>query len=153
MARWSEGGWKNSWWKGWQEKVHNREEWKKLLRMARNCHILHVSMEWMSEWKIYCSEFVRPDQNATFFLSICNWILYIGAVYMFIGKLGLVAECCSNQNVVGGQGLRRIKGCMWHCQWVMLRYILGFQCTLMLLLQILLSQASIILHIKDQVLT
>jgi len=21
---------------GWQEKVHNREEWKKLLRMARN---------------------------------------------------------------------------------------------------------------------
>jgi hypothetical protein len=29
----------------WQEKVHNREEWKKLLRMARNCHILHMSME------------------------------------------------------------------------------------------------------------
>jgi hypothetical protein len=30
--------------KGWQEKVHNREEWKKLLRMARNCHILHMPM-------------------------------------------------------------------------------------------------------------
>ena len=30
---------------GWQEKVRNREEWKKLLRMARNCHILHMSME------------------------------------------------------------------------------------------------------------
>ena len=29
----------------WQEKVHNREEWKKLLRMARNCHILHMPME------------------------------------------------------------------------------------------------------------
>jgi hypothetical protein len=29
---------------GWQEKVHNREEWKKLLRMARN-HILHRPME------------------------------------------------------------------------------------------------------------
>ena len=29
----------------WQEKVHNREEWKKLLRMARNRHILHMSME------------------------------------------------------------------------------------------------------------
>ena len=26
----------------WQEKVHNREEWKKLLRTARNCHILHM---------------------------------------------------------------------------------------------------------------
>ena len=30
---------------GWQEKVHNREEWKKLLRTARNHHILLVPME------------------------------------------------------------------------------------------------------------
>ena len=30
---------------GWQEKVHNREEWKKLLRTARNRRILHVPME------------------------------------------------------------------------------------------------------------
>jgi len=30
---------------GGQEKVHNREEWKKLLRTARNCHILHMPME------------------------------------------------------------------------------------------------------------
>jgi hypothetical protein len=30
---------------GWQKKVHNREEWKKLLRTARNGRILHVSME------------------------------------------------------------------------------------------------------------
>jgi hypothetical protein len=30
---------------GWQEKVHNREEWMKLLRMARNCRILHVPTE------------------------------------------------------------------------------------------------------------
>jgi hypothetical protein len=29
---------------GWQEKV-NREEWKKLLRKARNHHILHMPME------------------------------------------------------------------------------------------------------------
>jgi len=29
----------------WQEKVHNREEWKKFLRTARNCRILHMSME------------------------------------------------------------------------------------------------------------
>jgi hypothetical protein len=28
----------------WQEKVYNREEWKKL-RMARNHHILHMPME------------------------------------------------------------------------------------------------------------
>ena len=30
---------------GWQEKVHNREEWEKLLRMARNRRILHMAME------------------------------------------------------------------------------------------------------------
>jgi hypothetical protein len=29
----------------WQGKVYNREEWKKLLRTARNCHILHMAME------------------------------------------------------------------------------------------------------------
>jgi len=32
----------------WQEKVHNREEWKKLLRTARNRHIMHMPMEWMN---------------------------------------------------------------------------------------------------------
>jgi len=30
---------------GWQEKVHNREEWKKLLKMARIHQILHMTME------------------------------------------------------------------------------------------------------------
>jgi len=29
----------------WQEKVRNREEWKKLLRMARKHRILHMLME------------------------------------------------------------------------------------------------------------
>jgi hypothetical protein len=29
---------------GWQEKVHNREDWKKLLRTARNHRILHMPM-------------------------------------------------------------------------------------------------------------
>jgi hypothetical protein len=29
----------------WQENVYNREEWKKLLRTARNCLILHMPME------------------------------------------------------------------------------------------------------------
>jgi hypothetical protein len=28
-----------------QEKVHNREEWKKLMRMASNRCILHMPME------------------------------------------------------------------------------------------------------------
>jgi len=30
---------------GWQEKVHNREEWKKLLRTTRKRRILHMPME------------------------------------------------------------------------------------------------------------
>jgi hypothetical protein len=29
----------------WQEKVYDRDEWKKLLRTARNRRILHMSME------------------------------------------------------------------------------------------------------------
>jgi len=30
---------------GWQEKVYKREEWKTLLRTARNRHILHMPVE------------------------------------------------------------------------------------------------------------
>jgi len=29
----------------WQKKVYDREEWKKFLRMARNCNILHMPKE------------------------------------------------------------------------------------------------------------
>jgi len=29
----------------WREEVHNRQEWKKLLRMARNRRIVHMLME------------------------------------------------------------------------------------------------------------
>ena len=35
---------------GWQEKLHNREEWKKLLRTGRYRRILHMPLEWMNEW-------------------------------------------------------------------------------------------------------
>ena len=31
--------------KGLKERVYNRKEWKKLLRTARNCCILHMPME------------------------------------------------------------------------------------------------------------
>ena len=31
--------------KGWMKRVKNREEWKKLLRMARNRCILHMPTE------------------------------------------------------------------------------------------------------------
>jgi len=46
---------------GWQEKVHNREEWKKFLRTARNRRILHMRMECMdiifTLYCFYCSQF------------------------------------------------------------------------------------------------
>jgi hypothetical protein len=32
--------------KGWKERVYNREEWKKLLRMAGKHHILRMLMGW-----------------------------------------------------------------------------------------------------------
>jgi len=31
--------------KGWKARVYNREEWKKLLRIARNHRILHKPIE------------------------------------------------------------------------------------------------------------
>jgi len=31
--------------KGWKERIYKREEWKKLLRTARNRCILHMPME------------------------------------------------------------------------------------------------------------
>ena len=33
---------------GWQEKVRNREEWKEILRTARNPQFLHVPKELMN---------------------------------------------------------------------------------------------------------
>jgi len=36
--------------KGRKGRVHNREEWKKLLRKARYLHILHIPMELMKGW-------------------------------------------------------------------------------------------------------
>jgi hypothetical protein len=40
----------------WQEKVYNREEWKKLLRTARNRRILHMAMEYTlrSQHLLWC---------------------------------------------------------------------------------------------------
>jgi hypothetical protein len=37
---------------GWQGQVYNRGEWKKLLRMARCHHILHMPMELMNISKL-----------------------------------------------------------------------------------------------------
>jgi hypothetical protein len=36
--------------KGWKGSVRNREEWKKLLKTARNRYIPHMPMEGMNEY-------------------------------------------------------------------------------------------------------
>jgi hypothetical protein len=38
--------------KGWKKRVYNRQEWKKLLRTARNHHIMHILLG-----GIFCLEF------------------------------------------------------------------------------------------------
>jgi len=43
---------------GWQEKVHNREECKKLLRKARNCLILHMAMKLLNVYFTCTSVYV-----------------------------------------------------------------------------------------------
>ena len=67
---------------GWQEKVRNREEWKKFLRMARNRHILHVPMEWMNKW--------IPDSGAPIIWCpkvVWEQHLSFGVVTVVIGKV------------------------------------------------------------------
>ena len=74
---------------GWQEKVHKREEWKKLLRTTRNCRILHVPMEWMNEWRVlsFSREYFRG--NAIFLqhyrVSLCSPIvLWLASGYYML---------------------------------------------------------------------
>ena len=38
------------WGTGWRKSVHNREEWKKILRTARNCHFLHMPINEYETW-------------------------------------------------------------------------------------------------------
>jgi hypothetical protein len=47
---------------GWQEKVYNREEWKKLLRTARNRRILLMPMSELMKVKNDCT---WKDQNVS----------------------------------------------------------------------------------------
>jgi hypothetical protein len=65
----------------WQEKACNREEWKKLLRMARNRRIRHMAMEWMNEWKneIHCISIMSVKHNSLQSISY----IYLSLATMF----------------------------------------------------------------------
>jgi hypothetical protein len=46
----------------WQGKVYNREEWKKLLRTARNRRILLIPVERINEIELFCSGTCGAEQ-------------------------------------------------------------------------------------------
>jgi len=53
---------------GWQRKVHNREEWKKPLRTARNRRILHMPKERMNE----LPQLEAASTSVTWYLVSCH---------------------------------------------------------------------------------
>jgi hypothetical protein len=65
----------------WQEKVYSREEWKKLLRTARNRRILHIPMEWMNEFPaVYVQYTIWLFSVATWFRAVP--VRYPGVIWM-----------------------------------------------------------------------
>jgi hypothetical protein len=50
----------------WQLNVYDREEWKKLLRVARNRHILHVAVEGRVSIVLHLYEVTEVFENALF---------------------------------------------------------------------------------------
>jgi hypothetical protein len=63
-----------------QEKVYNREEWKKLLRMGRNFRILRTPKERMNEL-FYLSDFMRGASIN------CSFVYNVHAIRTFAIKL------------------------------------------------------------------
>ena len=77
---------------GWQEKVHNRQEWKKLLRMARNRQILHMSTEWMNESDL--STF--PDSTVQYYIFIFTITFYdvnLGFIHYVVISRFRILKC------------------------------------------------------------
>ena len=54
----------------WQEKVYDREEWKRFLRTARNRRILYMPMDWLIDWLIRLN-------NSCLLNSYCKIILLL----------------------------------------------------------------------------
>jgi hypothetical protein len=60
----------------WQEKVYDREEWKKVLRTARNHRILHMPNEWMYNLGFFSL------QNAIYFIMLPFLVPVLFAFYI-----------------------------------------------------------------------
>ena len=90
---------------GWQGRVHYREEWKKLLRMARNCHILHMPMEWLKyelnkrQWISMLEEIisVTVSQCPDWYLNIvCYFVFKVRLNMFWCGNVRSVLPTCLN---------------------------------------------------------
>jgi len=88
---------------GWQEKVHNRKEWKKLLRMARNRRILHMPMERMNGMLLPLKFFVKLQCQFSGNFSY-YWVLFKLSFFMLYVNFLIAwwwlftsAETCSKQ--------------------------------------------------------
>jgi hypothetical protein len=85
---------------GWQGKVYKWEEWKKLLRMARNRRILHMPMEW-NEWM--CAMYHEVP-----IWSVCKWqiislrvFLTIYTYHITVASLFTSLQSCAAQRRFG----------------------------------------------------
>jgi hypothetical protein len=63
----------------WQEKVHNREEWKKLLRTARNHCILHMPMEWHGTGEVHASKSISILYDTYVVIHFCYMLSVVGS--------------------------------------------------------------------------
>ena len=74
---------------GWRERVHNREEWETLPRVARNCHILHMPLNECILVVANLCNFIMPIQVRSLgpeVISpvICIFIFLTGCVNNYI---------------------------------------------------------------------
>jgi len=83
---------------GWQEKVHNREKWKKLLRTARNRRVLHIQMEQNITY-IYIYIYVSQEECA----RLREGVPYV-KVYRYNPK-----HLCPKLNFYADNGQRSLK--------------------------------------------
>ena len=73
---------------GWQEKVHNREEWKKLLTTAKNCRFLHMPMEWINANSLHSTKL--PHETFSPQSQICVMVCLICVIFAFQGSFYLL---------------------------------------------------------------
>jgi hypothetical protein len=77
----------------WQEKVYSREEWKKLLIMARNRRILHMQMEWMNEsHEFKNSSLLGRCCASSYFLTLTKWSVFKFRVQQFKKNIPAVVQ-------------------------------------------------------------